>query len=151
MRNKTLLLITILSATLSCQSVHQFFFGIHFHDSFSGVPFEFDGWVDDDTFHSTVKGLAEKSISDRRERRSSARKDAVRKAIMLTLEEFSQNRYDFNCGKIAMSVCRNGVNYEFKDFVDKTNVIIREVYDVEDNCECTIEFKMWYLKDKVYR
>ena len=150
MRYKIFLLVLIISLSISCKGLHQFLFGVTFTDTFSGVEFKYNGWIDDNTFRSTAIGIPDKVATNKRERRISSTNNAQNNAIRYMLDEFARYRHESSGGRTSILICKNKIDNEFYKLIEAENFKVCTNYDDEDNCKCTIEFKLNNLKNKVY-
>jgi hypothetical protein len=113
-----------------------------------GQTFVTEGWVNDDTFRVTSTGAPKPGLTNKIQRRGTAKEAAIIMAQKTMIEKFKGARLEGAAGAADYASTGIAVMKEFSGTV-KGGSVIRETYDDDDNCEVVYELISRGLKKKV--
>jgi len=113
-----------------------------------GQSFITEGWVNDDTFRVTSTGAPKPGLTNKIQRRGTAKEAAIIMAQKTMIEKFKGARLEGAAGAADYASTGIAVMKEFSGTV-KGGSVIRETYDDDDNCEVVYELIARGLKKKV--
>lgn len=113
-----------------------------------GQSFITEGWVNDDTFRVTSTGAPKPGLTNKIQRRGTAKEAAIIMAQKTMIEKFKGARLEGAAGAADYASTGIAVMKEFSGTV-KGGSVIRETYDDDDNCEVVYELISRGLKKKV--
>ncbi len=113
-----------------------------------GESFKTEGWIDDDTYRIAAAGVAKKTLTNKIQRRESAKRAAILNAQYQVLEKFKGAKTEGAAGMSDFEMTGIAVAQEVKGVI-KGGSVVKVTYDAEDNCEIIYEVKAKNLKKKV--
>ena len=113
-----------------------------------GDSFKTEGWVDNDTYHSTATGVPKEGLKNKVQRRGTAKEAAVLMAQSHIIEKFKGARVEGAAGVSDYASTGYAASKEFAGVV-KGGSVIKETYDEDDNCEVVYEIKSKGLKKQL--
>jgi hypothetical protein len=113
-----------------------------------GESFKTEGWLNDDTFRVTSTGAPKAGLTNKIQRRGTAKEAAIMMAQKTVIEKFKGARLEGAAGAADYASTGIAVMKEFGGLV-KGGSVIKETYDEDDNCEVIYEIIARGLKKKV--
>ena len=113
-----------------------------------GESFKTEGWVDNDTYHSTATGAPKEGLKNKVQRRGTAKEAAVLMAQSHIIEKFKGAKVEGAAGVSDYASTGYAASKEFAGVV-KGGSVIKETYDEDDNCEVIYEIKSKGLKKQL--
>ena len=113
-----------------------------------GDSFKTEGWVDKDTFRSTSTGVPKAGLTNKIQRRGTAKEAAVLMAQSHIIEKFKGSKIEGAAGVSDYASTGYAASKEFAGFV-KGGSVVKETYDEDDNCEVVYEIKSKGLKKQL--
>lgn len=113
-----------------------------------GESFITEGWVDDNTFRITSTGASKPGLTNKIQRRGTAKSAAIIMAQASILEKFKGARLEGAAGAADYASTGVAVMKEFSGMV-RGGSVIKETYDEDDNCEVIYQVQAKGLKKKV--
>ena len=113
-----------------------------------GDSFVTEGWVDDNTFRVTATGAPKPGLTNRIQRRGTAKESAIMMAQKTVIEKFKGARLEGAAGSADYASTGIAVMKEFGGLV-KGGSVKKETYDDDDNCEVVYEIIARGLKKQV--
>jgi hypothetical protein len=113
-----------------------------------GETFTSEGWIDDDTYRTTAVGIAKKTLTNKTQRRASAKTAAKLAAQYAVLEKFKGSKIEGAAGMSDFESTGIAIAQEVSGMV-KGGSVVKETYNEEDDCEIVYEVKAKGLKKKV--
>ena len=113
-----------------------------------GESFITEGWVDDNTFRVTSTGAPKAGLTNKIQRRGTAKEAAIMMAQKTIIEKFKGARIEGAAGAVDYASTGVAVMKEFGGLV-KGGSVKKETYDDDDNCEVVYEVMARGLKKQV--
>ncbi len=113
-----------------------------------GESFKSEGWVDDNTFRVIGTGAPKDGLTNKVQRKGTAKEAAIIVAQKAMVEKFVGARIDAAAGMADYKSTGIAVAKEFSGTI-KGGSVVKETYDEEENCEVVYELKAKGLKKKV--
>ncbi len=113
-----------------------------------GETFKNEQWVDNDTYRIAAAGIAKKTLTNKIQRRESAKRAAVLNAQYQVLEKFKGSKIEGASGMSDFEMTGIAIAQEVQGVI-KGGSVQSFTYDEEDNCEVIYEVKAKDLKKKV--
>ena len=113
-----------------------------------GQSFKTEGWVDENTFRVTATGVPKPGLTNKIQRRGTAKEAALIMAQKRIVEKFVGARLEGAAGAADYASTGIAVAKEFGGMV-KGGSIIRSTYDKDDNCEIVYQIENRGLKKRV--
>lgn len=113
-----------------------------------GESFISEGWVDDNTFRVTAVGVPKEGLTNKYQRRGTAKEAALIMAQKRVIEKFVGARVEGAAGAADMASTGIAVRKEFAGFV-RGGTIVKETYDEDQNCEVVYQVEKKGLKKEV--
>ncbi|HNR87873.1 MAG TPA: hypothetical protein PKM65_05995 [Spirochaetota bacterium] len=113
-----------------------------------GEKFVTEGWVDDNTFRTTATGVPKKGLTNKTQRRLTAREAALLYAQKTVLEKFKGARIEGASGMADGASTGIAIAKEFGGLV-RGGSVTKETYNDGDECEVVYEVAAPGLKKKV--
>lgn len=113
-----------------------------------GETFKNEGWVDNDTFRIAAAGVAKKTLTNKVQRRESAKRAATLNAQYQVLEKFKGSKIEGASGMSDFEMTGIAIAQEVQGVI-KGGSVQSVTYDEEDNAEVIYEVKAKDLKKKV--
>lgn len=111
----------------------------------TGESFKTEGWVDKDTYRTTATGVPKAGLTNKIQRRGTAREAAVLMAQSHVIEKFKGAKVEGASGVSDYASTGFAASKEFAGMV-KGGSVVKETYDEDDNCEIVYEVKGKNLK-----
>jgi hypothetical protein len=112
-----------------------------------GETFKNEGWVDKDTYRIAAAGVSNSKLTNKIQRRESAKRAAILNAQYQVLEKFKGSTIEGAAGMSDFESTGIAVAQEVQGFI-KGGSVLSATYDDEDNCEVIYEVKGKDLKKK---
>jgi len=113
-----------------------------------GKTYKNEGWVDENTFRIAAAGVPTRTLTNKVQRKESAKRAAILNAQYQVLEKFKGAKIEGAAGMSNFETTGMAVAQEVKGIV-KGGSVYSITYDAEDNCEIIYEVKARGLKKKV--
>jgi len=113
-----------------------------------GKSYRTEGWIDANTYRIAAAGVPTKTLTNKVQRRESAKRAAILNAQYQVLEKFKGSKIEGAAGMSNFEMTGMAVAQEIKGVV-KGGSVRRVTYDDDDNCEIIYEVKAKGLKKKV--
>ncbi|HNR89908.1 MAG TPA: hypothetical protein PKM65_16340 [Spirochaetota bacterium] len=113
-----------------------------------GDKFVTEGWVDDNTFRTTATGVPKKGLTNKTQRRLTAREAALLYAQKTVLEKFKGARIEGASGMADGASTGIAIAKEFGGLV-RGGSVQKETYNDGDECEVVYEITAPGLKKRV--
>lgn len=113
-----------------------------------GETFVTEGWVDDNTFRVKAVGVPKKGLTNKYQRRGTAKEAALIMAQKRIIEKFVGARLEGASGASDYESTGVAVAKEFGGVV-KGGSIVKETYDEDQNCEVVYQVERKGLKKTV--
>ncbi len=114
----------------------------------NGETFKTEGWVDNNTFRVKSVGVPAEGLTNKYQRRGTAKEAALIMAQKRIIEKFVGARLEGASGASNMASTGVAVSKEFGGFV-KGGSIVKETYDEDANCEIVYQVEKKGLKKQV--
>ncbi len=113
-----------------------------------GDSYVTEGWVNNDTFRVTATSAPKAGLTNKTQRRATAKESAIMMAQKTMIEKFKGARLEGASGSADAASTGIAIMKEFSGTV-KGGSVIRETYNDEDDCEIIYELIAPGLKKKV--
>ncbi len=113
-----------------------------------GDSFITEGWVTPDIFRVTATGVPKPGLSNKVQRRGTAKEAALIMAQKRIIEKFVGARLEGAAGAVDYASTGVAVAKEFGGTV-KGGTIVKSTYDKDDNCEIVYQIESKGLKSRV--
>jgi len=113
-----------------------------------GETFTSEGWIDDNTYRTTAVGVAKKTLTNKTQRRATAKRAAILAAQYQVLEKFKGSKIEGAAGVSDAESTGFAIAQEVSGMV-KGGSVVKETYNEDDDCEIVYEVKAKGLKKKV--
>ena len=113
-----------------------------------GEKFKTEQWVDENTYRIAAAGVSNSKLSNKIQRRESAKRAAILNAQYQVLEKFKGSSIEGAAGMSDFESTGIAIAQEVSGIV-KGGSVVSATYDEEDNCEIIYEVKAKGLKKKV--
>lgn len=113
-----------------------------------GDSYKTEGWVTDDIFRVTAIGVPKEGLTNKEQRRATAREAAQIMAEKRIIEKFVGARVEGAAGAADYQSTGVAVAKEFSGFV-KGGTIVQSTYNEEDSCEIVYQVEQKGLRKKV--
>ena len=114
-----------------------------------GETFKNEGWIDNDTFRLSAAGVAKKTLTNKIQRRESAKRAAILNAQYQVLEKFKGSKIEGAAGMSDFENTGIAIAQEVQGIV-KGGSVRKATFDPDtDACEIIYEVKAKGLKKKV--
>lgn len=113
-----------------------------------GDSYVSEGWVNDNTFRVIATGTPKATLTNKIQRRGTAKETAIIMAETRVIEKFVGARVEGAAGAADYASTGVAVSKEFKGLV-KGGTIVKETYDDDDNCEIIYQVEKKGLKKEV--
>jgi len=113
-----------------------------------GDKIKTEKWVDKDTYQIAAAGVPNSKLTNKVQRRESAKRAAILNAQYQVLEKFKGSSIEGAAGMSDFESTGIAIAQEVQGFV-KGGSVVQATYDDEDNCEIIYEVKAKDLKKKV--
>jgi len=113
-----------------------------------GETFKNEGWINDDTYRIAASGVSNSKLTNKIQRRESAKRAAILNAQYQVLEKFKGSTIEGAAGMSDFESTGIAIAQEVSGMV-KGGSVVTATYDDEDNCEIIYEVKAKGLKKKV--
>lgn len=113
-----------------------------------GESYITEGWVDDHTFRVTATGAPKQGLTNKIQRRGTAKEAAIMAAQKTIIEKFKGARIEGAAGAVDYASTGVAIMKEFGGLV-KGGSVKKETYDDDDNCEIVYEVMSRNLKKQV--
>mgnify|MGYP000870750252 CR=1 FL=1 len=113
-----------------------------------GDAFVTEGWVSPDIFRVTATGVPKPGLTNKVQRRGTAKEAALIMAQKRIIEKFVGARLEGAAGAADYASTGVAVAKEFGGTV-KGGTIVRSIYDKDDNCEIVYQIERKGLKSSV--
>jgi hypothetical protein len=113
-----------------------------------GDSFVTEGWVSPDIFRVTSTGAPKEGLTNKVQRRGTAKEAAVIMAEKRIIEKFVGARLEGAAGAADYASTGIAVQKEFSGVV-KGGTIVRSTYDDDDNCEIVYQVEKKNLRKEV--
>ena len=116
--------------------------------SVDGDTYKTEQWVDNDTYRIAAAGVPNSKLSNKVQRKESAKRAATLNAQYQVLEKFKGSTIEGAAGMSDFESTGIAIAQEVSGYV-KGGSVVKATYDDEDNCEIIYEVKAKGLKKKV--
>ena len=113
-----------------------------------GESFMSEGWVTPDIFRVTATGVSKEGLTNKIQRRGTAKEAALIMGQKRVLEKFVGARLEGAAGAADYASTGIAIAKEFGGTV-KGGTIVKETYDEEDNCEIIYQIEKKGLRSTV--
>jgi hypothetical protein len=113
-----------------------------------GKTYKTEGWIDEDTYRIAAAGVPNSKLSNKVQRRESAKRAAILNAQYQVLEKFKGSTIEGAAGMSDFESTGIAIAQEVNGVV-KGGSVTQATYDDDDNCEIIYEVKAKGLKKKV--
>lgn len=113
-----------------------------------GEEFKSEGWVTPDIFRVTATGVSKPGLTNKIQRRGTAKEAALIMGQKRILEKFVGARLEGAAGSADYASTGIAIAKEFGGIV-KGGTIVQETYDEEDNCELIYQIEKKGLRASV--
>jgi len=113
-----------------------------------GEEFQTEGWIDEDTYRIAAAGVPNQSLTNKIQRRESAKRAAILNAQYQVLEKFKGSKIEGASGVSDFASTGTAIAQEVKGMV-RGGSVVKATFDEEDNCEVIYEVFARGLKNKV--
>ena len=113
-----------------------------------GETFKNEGWLNDDTYRIAASGVPNSRLTNKIQRRESAKRAAILNAQYQVLEKFKGSKIEGAAGMSDFESSGIAIAQEVSGMV-KGGSVVTATYDDQDNCEIIYEVKAKGLKKKV--
>ncbi len=113
-----------------------------------GESFRTEGWVDKNTFRVTATGVPKEGLTNKIQRRGTAKEAALLMGQKRIIEKFVGARVEGAAGAADYASTGVAVAKEFRADV-RGGTIVKETYDDDDNCELVYQVEKKGLKKEV--
>ncbi|MCL1832938.1 MAG: hypothetical protein FWG49_00390 [Leptospirales bacterium] len=113
-----------------------------------GETYTTEKWVDENTYQIAASGVSNSKLSNKIQRRESAKRAAILNAQYQVLEKFKGSTIEGAAGMSDFESTGIAIAQEVSGYV-KGGSVKKATYDEEDNCEIIYEVKAKGLKKKV--
>jgi len=113
-----------------------------------GETYKTEQWVDKDTYRIAAAGVSNSKLTNKIQRRESAKRAAILNAQYQVLEKFKGSTIEGAAGMSNFESTGIAIAQEVSGYV-KGGSVVKATYDDEDNCEIIYEVKAKDLKKKV--
>ena len=113
-----------------------------------GQTYKTEQWVDENTYRLAAAGVPNSKLTNKVQRRESAKRAAILNAQYQVLEKFKGSSIEGAAGMSDFESTGIAIAQEVQGFV-KGGSVVQATYDDEDNCEIIYEVKAKDLKKKV--
>ncbi len=113
-----------------------------------GQSYKTEGWIDENTYRIAAAGVPKRTLTNKIQRRESAKRAAILNAQYQVLEKFKGSKIEGAAGMSDFEMTGMAVAQEVQGVV-KGGSVTKVTYDAEDNCEIIYEVKANGLKKKV--
>jgi len=136
-----LLTVTFAVALVSCKGTSK-------SQIKNGQTFKTEGWIDGNTFRVKSVGVPAKGLTNKYQKRGTAKEAALIMAQKRIIEKFVGARMEGASGASNYASTGVAVSKEFSGFV-KGGTIVNETYDEDQNCEVVYQVEKKGLKKEV--
>lgn len=113
-----------------------------------GETFISEGWVNDNTFRVTATGVPKAGLTNKVQRRGTAKEAALIMAQARIIEKFVGARVEGAAGAADYASTGVAVRKQFEGMV-RGGTLVTETYDDDDNCEVVYQVEKKGLKKEV--
>lgn len=122
--------------------------GSGFGGQVKGESFASEGWIDNNTFRVVATSAPKPNLTNKIQRRGTAKESAIIMAEKRIIEKFVGARLEGASGSADYASTGVAVSKEFSGVV-KGGTIMKETYDDDDNCEIIYQVEKKNLKKEV--
>jgi len=113
-----------------------------------GKSYRTEGWIDENTYRLAAAGVPTRTLTNKVQRKESAKRAAILNAQYQILEKFKGAKLEGAAGMSNFETTGMAVAQEVSGLV-KGGSVYKVTYDAEDNCEIIYEVRAKGLKNKV--